>query len=306
MADEISKQGTAARSATVKSAERVLDIFEALQGSESGLTFSQLCRALALPKSSAHALLRVLEQRGYVTVRPENGCYQIGLRLYEVGSSYGTAVNLRELTAPVLSMVSELCGETINVGVLDGRDAVWIDRREATHRYRIHTYVGMHMAAHRCALGKALLVGLDAPALERTLAAGQPGVGPPPSRDQIRRLKDELAEVRRTGVAHNFGQGVEGVHGVGAPLYNHQGAVVASVSISVPEPRMTDAYRQRLASLIRAAAAMISARLGYREGSSATGAIEDLRHAWDADGAPAASRRPRHREEQREGATAAD
>ena len=270
----------AGKSATVKSAERVLDIFETLHGRQSGLTFTQVCRVLDLPKSSAHALLRVLEQRGYLTVQPETGCYQIGLRLYEVGSSYGAATNLREITAPVLTVVSELCGETINVGVLAGRDAVWIDRREATHRYRIHTYIGMHMAAHRCALGKALLAGLDDVALERTLAPHQAGSGQPPDAEQMQTLKQELTEVRRTGVAFNFGQGVEGVYGVGAPVRNHQGVTVASISISAPAARMTPVYRDRLAGLVRTAAGMISVRLGYRPSAVVPATTEGLRVLW--------------------------
>lgn len=268
----------------VKSAERVLAIFEALHGCQPGMTFTQVCGTLGLPKSSAHALLRVLEQRGYLTVQPETGRYQIGLRLYEVGSSYGTAINLREVTAPVLTMVSELCGETINVGVLAGRDAVWIDRREATHRYRIHTYIGMHMAAHRCALGKALLAGLDNAALERALGPHQPGSGPPPTSEQVEALKHELAEVRRSGVAYNFGEGVGGVHGVGVPVRNHAGITVASVSISVPEARMTPVYRDRLATLIREAVGMISSRLGYRSGSTVPTSADGLRALWHSPG----------------------
>jgi IclR family transcriptional regulator, KDG regulon repressor len=267
--------------ASVKSAERVLDIFELLRSHAEGLTFSQLCQALALPKSSAHALLRVLEQRGYLEQHPESRSYRIGLRLYEAGNAYRPATDLREAAAAALDAVRDLCGEAVNLGVLSGRDAVWIDTREAQHRSRVHTFVGMRMGAHRCALGKALLASSVDAELERILAPSQPGFGPSPTTSELPRLKQELAKVRRTGVSHNFGEGMEGVHGVGAPIRNYLGSVVASLSISVPEGRMTPAYRARLARLITAAAAIISSRLGYQPDTFVPMTVDDLHTIWE-------------------------
>jgi len=50
----------------VKSAARVLDILELLFRSEEPMALRDLVSILALPKSSAHALLRTLQSRGYV------------------------------------------------------------------------------------------------------------------------------------------------------------------------------------------------------------------------------------------------
>src|SRR5258708_39307974 len=51
---------------SVKSAARVLDILELLFRSEEPMALKSLVSILALPKSSAHALLRTLQSRGYV------------------------------------------------------------------------------------------------------------------------------------------------------------------------------------------------------------------------------------------------
>src|ERR1044072_380366 len=50
----------------VKSAARVLDILELLARSDQPMALKDLVSVLALPKSSAHALLRTLQSRGYV------------------------------------------------------------------------------------------------------------------------------------------------------------------------------------------------------------------------------------------------
>jgi hypothetical protein len=50
----------------VKSAGRVLDILELLFRSEEPMALKDLVAVLELPKSSAHALLRTLQSRGYV------------------------------------------------------------------------------------------------------------------------------------------------------------------------------------------------------------------------------------------------
>jgi DNA-binding IclR family transcriptional regulator len=48
-------------------------------------------------------------------------------------------------------------------------------------------------------------------------------------------------------------------------VYNHEGAVVAAVSVGGPSIRLTDTRRAQLVKLVKAAAARISERLGYRE-----------------------------------------
>ncbi|MBI2529389.1 MAG: helix-turn-helix domain-containing protein [Candidatus Rokubacteria bacterium] len=46
---------------------RVLDLLEVLAASPEALSLSDLARRLAIPKSSASALLATLARRGYVT-----------------------------------------------------------------------------------------------------------------------------------------------------------------------------------------------------------------------------------------------
>jgi len=50
----------------VKSAARVLDIFELLVRHRDGISLSEICAVLDLPKSSGHALLMTLIKRGCI------------------------------------------------------------------------------------------------------------------------------------------------------------------------------------------------------------------------------------------------
>jgi DNA-binding IclR family transcriptional regulator len=74
----------------------------------------------------------------------------------------------------------------------------------------------------------------------------------------------ELAEVARTGVAFDCEEEVVGICGVGAPIRDRTGAVIASVAIVAPAKRFGLERRGALADLVRRGAAAMSSRLGYQ------------------------------------------
>jgi DNA-binding IclR family transcriptional regulator len=76
-------------------------------------------------------------------------------------------------------------------------------------------------------------------------------------------LREELALIRERGYAINRGEYRGEIVGVAAPVRNHLGAVVASVSISGPSYRFGITRAKSFAPAIVAAALSISRKLGW-------------------------------------------
>jgi DNA-binding IclR family transcriptional regulator len=140
----------------VKSAARALDILDEIAANGAG-TQLQLSHRLKIPKSSLHALLRTMTDRGWLQTDQTGTVYQLGIHSLVVSSAYldGDAVLAR--AAPVLDEVAATTGETVHLGRLDGASVIYTAKRESRHPLRMHSAVGRRLPAYATSLGRAIL-----------------------------------------------------------------------------------------------------------------------------------------------------
>lgn len=141
----------------VKSADRTLEVLEALAASPGRRSLVELSRALDIPKSSLHGILRTMARRGWVETDPTGTRFGLGVRALEVGAAYLDADDAVGLVSGVLDDLSRQFGEAVHLGRLDGPDVVYLAKRESVHRLRLYSAIGRKLPAHATALGKALL-----------------------------------------------------------------------------------------------------------------------------------------------------
>lgn len=251
----------------VKSAARVLDIFELLVQRPDGMSLSEICTALDLPKSSGHALLMTLTRRGYLREGRRERSYRLGPALFEIGSAYIAGTDLIGDGQAVVSEVARACDETVHMAVLDGVDVLYVVKEEGTRTIRMVSAVGRRFPAYGTGVGKMLLSALDDDALlerfpdDRQLAALTRRTLTDP-----RALRAELAAIRARGYALDSEESTPGLSCVAAPVYGPSGAMVAAMSISVPSVRFTPARRDELLALLQAEAGRLSTILGFPAG----------------------------------------
>jgi DNA-binding IclR family transcriptional regulator len=112
------------------------------------------------------------------------------------------------------------------------------------------------------ASGRAILAYLPKDEVDRIFAGEgkSPGSGEPrPTRQKLER---ELAQVREAGFAVSRGQKIAGAVGVSAPIFGSSGSVVGSLSVTVPDTRMTTKYRSMIGKLVAAQGRQLSKALG--------------------------------------------
>jgi DNA-binding IclR family transcriptional regulator len=250
---------------SVKSAARVLTILELLTTSEAPMTFAEIAAALGYPRSSLHGLLRTLQDAGWISLDARIKRYSLGIRAWEAGNAYSTAVDLAERARPFMERVRDALDETVQLAVLDdGRHNVYVAKVDGTQLLVLESRVGRRLAAHATGVGKVLLAALPSHELQQRLGHE------PLERFTERTVTDraallgELERTRRNGYALDNEEYTKGVRCVAVPVRDHTGQVVAGMSVSVPVVRFNGDRRAKTRAALLEAAAGLSAALGHR------------------------------------------
>jgi IclR family acetate operon transcriptional repressor len=241
--------------------DRALDVLEALADGTEALGVTELARRVGATKSAAYRILANLERRGYVTKDPTTARYSLGTRLAYLGQRSLGTFDLRQVARPVLDDLNRRFQETVNLGVLDGDEVVYIDMIESHHGLRMAARVGARDFVHSTALGKAMLAFLSPEAIQRRLQRPLPPRTAHTITDPAL-LAAELDRVRARGVAEDHAENELGARCVAAPIFDHAGSVIAAISLSSPESRLDDRRAAEVATAIQAAAQEITRRIG--------------------------------------------
>jgi DNA-binding IclR family transcriptional regulator len=243
-------------------AERALRVLRYLASQPRPVPAATIARDLELPRSSTYHLLQVLEAERFVTHLPEAQRYGLGVAAFEIGSAYLRHDGLERLGQPLVATVAEETAGTAHLGVLDGREVLYLVKERPRQPDPVITEVGVRLPAHLTATGRALLAYLPAAqvtALFPTPAAlsRRTDVGPAtPSQ-----LRARLRAVRDRGWASEEGEITAGFASVAVPAFDHTDRPAAAVAVTV---RLDDliADERRLADAVGRAAAQLTTRLG--------------------------------------------
>jgi len=170
-------------------------------------------------------------------------------------------LDLVQESRPVAVKLAAAVGETVNVAVLSGFEALYLDQVSGPSALALHNWAGQRIPLHATSNGKILL------------AHGQAGLLaelPRPLRrftprtivDEATLAKD-LEDVRRRGWAIATDELEEGLTAVAAPIAGAEGTVVASLSASGPTFRLTRERIPDVAARVVRAAREVSHRLGW-------------------------------------------
>lgn len=244
--------------------DRAVVILDTLASAGEDLSLFELADRLDLHKSTIHRLLMVLERHRLVERRRESGKYGLGLKLFELGQHAFARLGIGERALPHLERLAAEAGETAHLCTLDGGEVLYLEKVEPSRTVRVPSGIGHRNPAHCTAVGKALLAHLSDEELDdvirrRGLRAYTPNTITTPAL-----LRRELRAIRQRGYSVDDEEIEEGLRCVGAPVRDHSGRVVASISIAGPAFRLTRARVASVARLVTKAADGLSSKLGFR------------------------------------------
>jgi DNA-binding IclR family transcriptional regulator len=213
-----------------------LGVLEALAVAPE-LSLSELARRVGVAKSTAHRTCSVLTDAGMLT-RTDAGKYRLGLRLIELGHLATARTSVGAHALPLLVDLRHALGETVQIGVPDGGDVVYVERVEGNRALRYASDNSRRGPVHRSSCGKVLAAYVPG-VLEARLKAGlRPNTGYTIVVPDV--LRDELDKIRERGYARSVDETEIGMASIAVPVRSSlDGPVVAAISMVGPTLRVT-------------------------------------------------------------------
>lgn len=244
-----------------KTVVKAFNLLETLVKSPEPLGITELAQRLDFTKSNVHRTLDTLRQLGYVEYLPEHRRYRASFKLWEMGTWISENLDIKQVASQHLRTLAEETGETVHLCLLSGQNVIYIDKVDCKHHVRPATRIGGSAPAHCVSTGKAILA-FQSDAVVRSVM-GSLEQHTPQTIVTGEAFEAELAAVREEGIAYNRGEWHAETIGAAAPIRNAEGAVIAAIGVSIPTTRARIASVKKLAPSILAAAAAISAALGF-------------------------------------------
>jgi DNA-binding IclR family transcriptional regulator len=239
---------------------RMMSLLDSLSRHSGQVSLKQLALETRLHPSTAHRILAAMTRACFVE-RGDPGTYRLGIRLLELGNVVKSRINIRESAMPSMQALHLKLGESVNLGVRQGDDIVYVERTSSGRSsVRVVHLVGARAPLHVTAVGKLYLAEDGSQKLrDYAKRTGLPGFTAT-SLTTFSALEKEIEHVRRHGVAFDNEEIEQGLRCIAAPIRDDVGELIAGISVSAP----ADRHNPEWAPLVKAAADEISGAIGFR------------------------------------------
>lgn len=245
---------------------------------EQGVRLRDISAALDLHKTSTSRMLTTLSSLGVIE-RDRNRCFRVS---DEFRTSFGTPLTttrLRQAARPALGMLSEILEDVAFLSVPNGLDSLCVAR-----------YIGIYpIQALSLNVGGRRPLGVGAGSLALLAWA------PDDERDHLIEMQrprlanyrvgvEDIAEAVKEAQAQGFtdlpGFVIQGMTGMGIPVRDPSGEVVAALSVAAITERLSGSRREMAIRALKEAASDMEGRLLGGAGRD-TGVSEEANQSGD-------------------------
>jgi DNA-binding IclR family transcriptional regulator len=212
-------------------ASRLLAVMFAFRPGSARLSLADLTRRTGMPHATVRRMVLEMLSAG-VLEQAEDGTYTVGLKVWELGTLAPRSLPLRSVAFPFMEDLHEALRQHVQLAVLDGMEAVIVERMSSSAALGLVSQVGGRLPLHSSGVGKVLLAHGDAHLIDEVVRAGLKAYTSA-TITNVEQLRADLAECRRTGVAIVREETSVGAQSVAAPIVGRSGEVVAALSVVV-------------------------------------------------------------------------
>jgi DNA-binding IclR family transcriptional regulator len=241
---------------------RGLEVLRLVALSSAGLNLTEIATALRLPKTSVLNVLRSLQASDYVA--STDGRYTLGGEALSLAAAIAATVSFPSSLLPRLRKLLEATNETVSLGIHsdDGLFLIYLEVLESSQHLRVSLPRGTREPIHASSVGQAALAFMPERLLENLLDQKN---WPMVTANTIVKsdLVKKIPSIRKEGLAKNVGGHVEGVMGVGSPVFDREGCLLCAIAAGGPIARLR-ARQKEIGALVKEAAEDMSRMLGYQ------------------------------------------
>ncbi len=214
---------------------KAFTVLESISATDTA-TIDSISEGTGIPRSTVHRILQALQAEGVVRRHAKQG-YALTPKLLSLGLSGIAERSVLDAAIPVMRELNERTQETISLNVLNGYERVCIYRIEGTQPITRSVRIGANVPLFVGSTGKVIAAGLTSRERERILTRYvDQGIF---KQEELPDLLQAVEEARELGYAVSIGERVKGGASLAVPLKDVMGNVMASLSISTLESRLT-------------------------------------------------------------------
>jgi len=243
-------------SPTVVSLERALIILDLLSTLPGGMGPTEISHRLGYSPGTVQKILNTLIMRGIVTQTASEG-YRLGIGALRLANQILSQLDMVSLIRPFLEALAAETGESTALAMNDGVNAIYVDKVPGKHDIRLDVPLSVARPLTTTAVGKVILAHESSDLFDQVSAAYRLDT------QHVAALRAEIEQVRSTGYALDLREYDPLVIGAAAPILDHEGKLVAALSVGGPAERLA-ARSLELAEKAKEIANHASAELGFR------------------------------------------
>ncbi len=218
---------------------KALAVLEAVLAQKRPIGLPDIAAEVDLPRQTVHRVLQQLEANGLLRRDLSRDRFLVGPAMTRLGlAALDAAAHSGPSRLILQGLVDEL-GETCNVGVLEGREVIYIDRVECDWPLRVQLQAGSRVPAHCTSIGKLLLAHLARGVRQRLLRAAPLPRYTERTLADPEVLEDQFARIRRQGYSTNDQEYSVGMIGIAVPIFDAAGKPVAALAVHAPVVRLS-------------------------------------------------------------------
>ncbi len=246
----------------IQSIKKASDILALFHNAKKPLGITDFTKKLGLPKATIATIVATLEAIGYLEKDPFSPKYRLGHQLLQLGLKSVASLDIIAVARAWMERFSFQFMEPINVGMLVGDSVTIIMRFEPENRYIVFPQSGSTIPLHSTCIGKIILAYMDRAERDKLLK-NYPFIQLTPNTITSRtQFLKELAQVKKTGVSFDNQESINGLAGIGGPIFNHKGIVIAGFAVTGSANRIKK-LSDEIIKAVKFTTEQVSAQMGY-------------------------------------------
>jgi len=236
--------------------DRVLTAIEILSRENSGMSVSELSEALGIPASSAHRVLKSLQDNHFVVQNPETKRYSLSYKIYTICSGMREQNSLIEMARPHMRKLAADIGKPVVLCVMSGEKIINLDCVENSNSSIYMIQTGNEMPLYNTSSGRVFAAFMKKEQAVDILARSERVKETPYTKVDMEELTQELEKIRRQGYSVIDEELQLGIQGVSCPIRDYRGKVIAAVATTTV--KMEHSVSEELISKVRLCAEQIT------------------------------------------------
>jgi len=224
----------------------------------------ELSQKLGFSPATVQRILKTYTSYGFLKQDPQTRQYYLGNIFYRFLEPLHNVNRVTLRAKKFMESVAMETKETVHLNILEDDHRICIDTMESPMTLRAGMPLGHSSPLHAGASAKCLLA-FSSPEFIQTYLKQQPLKR---LTDQtlvdLQALMDELSRIRSNGYSESLGERTPGLGSLSAPIMDHRGEIIASLSLAIPEIRFAQkTHLDHCIDSLTQAARFFSHELGY-------------------------------------------